>query len=607
MSYHNKSIKEIVEDIEFEKAYLPAIQRKFVWPKWKIQHLFDSIMRNYPIGSFLFWELKSDKAYEYVFYNFLKKYDERKPYNERKKGSFLHQEIIGVLDGQQRLSSMYLGLQGSHRQRLKYHKTKQDYAYPETFLFLNLLSLPYLVKDGLIDIDTDNNFEFLFLTEEEAKNEFRKNDNKENEPCFWFKVGKVLQWHSDPDIDAIYDDLLSSLTNQELILKFKESKRFIKKALRDFHKRITEEKLINYFKVTKDELDDILKIFIRVNSGGTILSKTDLLFSTIVATWEDGRDEIEDFIKNLNNLGEGFAFNNDFLMRACLVLSDLPVLFKVNSFKSDNVELIKNNWPEIKMSLQKTVNLLVSFGFNRSLLTSQNAVIIIAYHFMKGGNDAEKSIQGIRKYLLHALLKNIYGGQGDQVIASLRSGLRTEDQSKKYVLKNKSFDFDTVKLNKLPANKTLNIEKEDIEEFMSYKKGANSFFVLSLLYPNLKFTQVHFHQDHIHPNSGFTDSKLKKIGLDDNAINRWKEMKDTVPNLQLMEGRENESKNAKSFTNWLDGEDSKGRKNVPDKIKFLSDNYISDKIDLNFQNFMEFYQVREEQLKKELSKILGVN
>lgn len=146
MSYHSKSIQEIVNDIEFEKAYLPAIQRKFVWPRWKIEHLFDSLMRNYPIGSFLFWELKATKAYDYVFYNFLKNYDERRPNNTRKNGNFRHQEIIGVLDGQQRLSSLYLGLQGSHCERLKYHKSLQDYAYPETFLYLNLLSLPYQEK-----------------------------------------------------------------------------------------------------------------------------------------------------------------------------------------------------------------------------------------------------------------------------------------------------------------------------------------------------------------------------------------------------------------------------------------------------------------------------
>ena len=79
MSYQNTSIKQIVTDIEHNKAYLPAIQRRFVWPRWKIEKLFDSIMRNYPIGSFLFWTLKKEKANDYVFYEFLKNYDERHP------------------------------------------------------------------------------------------------------------------------------------------------------------------------------------------------------------------------------------------------------------------------------------------------------------------------------------------------------------------------------------------------------------------------------------------------------------------------------------------------------------------------------------------------
>ncbi|QMU63120.1 MAG: hypothetical protein GKR88_01730 [Flavobacteriaceae bacterium] len=64
----------------------------------------------------------------------LNEFDERNPYNIRKTGDFLYPEIIGVLDGQQRLSSMYLGIQGTHKQRLKYHRTTSGHAYPETKL-----------------------------------------------------------------------------------------------------------------------------------------------------------------------------------------------------------------------------------------------------------------------------------------------------------------------------------------------------------------------------------------------------------------------------------------------------------------------------------------
>ena len=57
MSYSSTSIKRVITDIDANKVYLPALQRKFVWGKRQIQLLFDSLMRNYPIGAFLFWNM----------------------------------------------------------------------------------------------------------------------------------------------------------------------------------------------------------------------------------------------------------------------------------------------------------------------------------------------------------------------------------------------------------------------------------------------------------------------------------------------------------------------------------------------------------------------
>ena len=54
------TIKEAIENIESNKYLLPAIQREFVWKHSKIEWLFDSIMRNYPISSFLFWEVSGE-------------------------------------------------------------------------------------------------------------------------------------------------------------------------------------------------------------------------------------------------------------------------------------------------------------------------------------------------------------------------------------------------------------------------------------------------------------------------------------------------------------------------------------------------------------------
>jgi hypothetical protein len=139
------------------------------------------------------------------------------------------------------------------------------------------------------------------------------------------------------------------------------------------------------------EDEDVKALVVRVNSGGTILSKSDLLFSTIVANWLEGRQEIEELLKTINKEGDGFSFDNDFIMRSCLVLTDCPVLFKVRSFKRENINRIKDQWKDIKTSIIKTVDLLVEFGFNSENLTSQNAVIPIAYYFMKGGNDRKDS------------------------------------------------------------------------------------------------------------------------------------------------------------------------------------------------------------------------
>ncbi len=77
----------------------------------------------------------------------------------------------------------------------------------------------------------------------------------------------------------------------------------IKKGLDTLYKRLCNEPLLNYFEIAKDDLEDILKIFIRVNGGGTVLDKADLLFSTIVATWHDGREKIEELLKTINGHG----------------------------------------------------------------------------------------------------------------------------------------------------------------------------------------------------------------------------------------------------------------------------------------------------------------
>lgn len=585
------SIKEVMEMIGRNEVYLPAIQRKFVWKYEQIESLFDSIMRNYPIGMFLFWFVRGEKKNEYTFYKFLQNYHERdKKYNEIAPKPELKEEIIGVLDGQQRLSSMYIALQGTYAYKKPYAPWNNDTAFPKRRFYLNLLkSLGENNEEGYL-------YEFKFLTESEAKSIDKSQ--------LWFLIRDVLEWGNDPEIDDYYDGLLEqqniSGDIKELI---KEQRVQIKKTLRVLHQRLVLEKQLICYKIEEQDLDEVLDIFVRVNSGGTELSKSDLLFSTIVANWEEGRDEIEIFLKSINKKGDGFSFNNDFIMRSCLVLTDSPVLFKVNSFKKENIVKIKNQWENIRSAINKSVDLLVEYGFNGENLTSQNALIPVAYYFIKGGTDSPNSRKEIRRYLIHALIRQIYGGQGDQVLSNLRDILRKKDGDN-YILLQNDFSLNLLLEAKLPGNKSLKITKDNIDEIFVEKKGPYTFMVLSLMYPNLKFGQIKFHQDHIHPASLFTDAKLSKYNIPITKWKQWQEQKDQLPNLQLMEGKENESKSKKPFIEWL--YETGGSSNVVDINKFKADNYIPENLSLKIDDFEEFYNSRMNILKEKIKNELKI-
>lgn len=527
MAYSSLSIKQLITDINSNKYYLPAIQRKFVWGEEKICRLFNSIMQDYPIGTFLFWELTAQKANEYTFYEFLKNYHERDSRNQLVNYDFPF-EIRGVLDGQQRISSMYIALQGVYCTKKKYAKTTNNSAYPERKMYINLLNEDY---------------EFKFLTDKDAQN---------SKSGYFYLVRIILSEleDSDADSDNIVDKLIETdPSRSELLI---ENRRHAKKIINRLLNKFNDDQLVSYFKIINKDLDDILDIFVRVNSGGTILSKSDLLFSTLVAHWEDGRDQIEKLISDMNGEDGLFNFNTDFLMRTCLFLVDAPMNFKVQTFNSTNINKIKDNWDQIRKALIDAAAMLREFGFNKRRLSSNYAATPLAYYLHKGGKVDSTTKPELRKLIAHSLLKQIYSGQADTALSGLRDGLRIKSgDGDTYILKAIKFDFSEYKNTRMSGGKKLTIDTTDIENFLEYKKGAFSFLLLSTLYPDLKLDQITFHQDHMHPHSKFKPSILKEVGIDSETIKQWQDMRDQVPNLQLLEGRENTVKQATDLSKWV--------------------------------------------------------
>lgn len=571
MAYEKKSIRDVIEDIISRKIYLPAIQRKYVWGDDQIVRLMDSIMLGYPIGTFLFWKVKKTviNQKEYSMYEFIKDYHDRDMYkNPSAPQPFPigspDETIWAVLDGQQRLTSLYIALQGSMSRKLPNKRWKNDDAFPKKELYFDLHS-------ERTD-DDEISYEFKFLTKKDAENH---KDEK-----IWFLVKDILKYSAE---DLVTEIILPNGWATDKVAS---------KNISLLHTRLVGDQIINYFEVEKDSIDSVLDIFVRVNSGGTVLSKSDLLFSTIVSHWDKARDEIDQLLAEINKTGEGYKFTNDFIMRTCLYLLDMSVTLKVETFKKESVLQIRDNWDSIKKAIKDTVNLLNEFGFNSENIISYVAVSPMVYYRYKGGNYDAESKAELRKYIVIAQVKQIFGTASNSALTSIREALKKAPAD--------TFSMNNLKGVRFTGDRTLKYTPEEVDAmFDTYEIGAYTFMLLSLLYPNLKYSQKGFHQDHMHPYTGFEEDKIKDLVLpngsviDDDTKEDWRRRRNTLANLQLLEGRENESKNATPLVKWLKEPENK------DNVKYLPDG-----ISYDLSNFEEFMQKRQELMSTQLKSIL---
>ena len=566
MGYQIMSIKDAINKISMKQMYLPEIQRNFVWKEKQIEDLFDSIIMGYPIGTFLLWKTTTKNINDTKpnIYNFISDFHERDRKHNIKEATPLlvpHNYIYIVLDGQQRLSSLYMALKGSIAYKLPKCWWRVDGAFPKKELYFDLdTDLSKKVEDDEVIK------RFKFMTDEERTSITDR---------LWFKAREVFNFLGNEDI------VQYAITSQLNTIQIKNLTALYTKMNDN-----SGNSSINYYEIEEADYDDVLNIFVRVNSSGTPLSKTDLMFSSIVAVWKGGRDEIEDLIKYLNKQGDGFNFNTDFIIRSCLALTDAPISMKIDSFKQSNISAIVENWTRIKEAFILLSKFLVNIGFSDAYIISYNALIPILYYLYKTQKLTDSNSREFKKYFIVAQIKNLFGVASNAVINDTRKVLQDLELTKT------SFSLSLFNEIRLTGDRNFKLTDDIFTIIFDYDLGAYTFMILSMLYPELKLSEIKWHQDHIHPFTGFDTRKIKPLNLDKDQVSDWQKKRNKLPNLQLLEGSSNESKNATPLVEWLKQENT---------VKYLPKG-----ISYELANFEEFYIKRKQLMTDELRRILNI-
>ena len=359
--------------------WLPNIQRPFVWDEDQICRLFDSILREYPISTLLIW--KTDSRIR------RRKFIDNWAVNLKISPYFVPEDTKKkclVLDGQQRLQSLYIGLCGSFDGK----------------------ELHFNISSGSASLPDDIRYHFEFMPAGKAAYP-------------WVKF-KDLVFSNRKKRDQMQS--LEASAQRELSL---DEKNRLEDNLDLVDRTFKMEEVITYQEL--DSIDnpsvytdeDVVEIFIRANSGGTKLEKSDLLFSLLNATWDVADNRMEELLDDLNR--HGFDFDRDFVLKTCLVLLGQGARYEVSKFRKDGVrQSIEQQWDTLSNAIRDVADFVRSKTYIQgdSALPSYLALIPLIYvrhHYPKAWAEA----QNVENFLIRSLLAGAFSGQSDRLLDSL--------------------------------------------------------------------------------------------------------------------------------------------------------------------------------------------
>lgn len=344
------SIYEVTKDIEDKYFKLPNIQRYFVWDEEKMLKLLDSIFRGYPFGSILVWRPSKNltiRAREFI--------------TDFKEGMKITSTVQDnnnfylVLDGQQRLQTLYIALFGSYNGKKVYFKLNAKDDEPRFYLLP-----PEKVKDNM-----------------------------------FIRPIRLLEELSDPTQKHKFLD--------ELGVK-DENRSIVEENIDVFIYRFYTQEMIHFLPPVEDkEIDDVVEIFIRVNSGGTVLTPSDLIFSTIVSKVSEFEDRFIELLDFMND-NDRFNFDISFLIKASLVILDKGAKYDIKKLKDeDYIAKLNRYFNDFEESIKATMDFVKNKMKirNERFLKSKIALIpIIDWVFRQSDHQInETEICKLKQYL----------------------------------------------------------------------------------------------------------------------------------------------------------------------------------------------------------------
>ncbi|MGE5456506.1 MAG: DUF262 domain-containing protein [Ignavibacteriales bacterium] len=554
------TIFEALENIEKGKYVMPAFQRQYVWSMEQIEKLWDSILLGYPISTFLFWHVDSSNVTNDTYFcSFLKNVT----FDCRKVADSVNYDLTGIdfnytdtaiLDGQQRLTSLFLSLYGQANIRQKHARRNSGASIRAELL--------------------------IELNESRLTNDEEEYNSKKFDIVFSDKIGRI-----SPTQFKVRDILKAEFRNdntrenaiEEVIKNVPQaSKEYARDILNKLYSRIFEEKLVGYTEIKNMGVDDALEMFVRFNSGGKALKKSEITMSILEAYWPSARTVFGNVLVNSYQ-----EFDTDFIIRSALMLYGDVVKSNINKLIADN---LKNNWNEFVNTLNKLDELLrkLKIDVNR-FSTGWNVLLPIMYYIHYNDRYVDNE-SAIKSYLMRASLFTYF-----------QSGTTSKLQQMKSYINN--YDYE-ITIDMLEQINDLRVSEAKIEDILNENKGSRvAGEVLYYLGTEWINKNYRYEQDHLHPFARFDSTKPVSITNEDWI--RWRGMRNKLPNLHLLEGRTNGSKNDMRLVDYCND------MNDEQKRSFYEEAIIPENVSLEFENFKVFYDERKKLLAEKIKNLLG--